>query len=140
MPSRTRVPEEVRIELPTDGDWILVKKYLTWGEARDSEVRLFKAGFKPGELQIDPAQVGATLVLAYLLDWSVTDADGNPIVIRRKGDDVILAALRALDRDKGNEIITAVTQHDAAMTAAIEAEKKGPAGETASSPISASVA
>jgi hypothetical protein len=140
MPSRTRVPEEVRIELPTDGDWILVKKYLTWGEARDSEVRLFKAGVKPGELRVDPAQIGATLVVAYLLDWSLTDADGNPILVRRKGEEAILAALRALDQDKGNEIIAAVTKHDAAMTAAIEAEKKDPAGATASSAISASVA
>lgn len=139
MPSRTKVPEEVRIELPTDGDWILVKKYLTWGEARDSEVRLFKAT-TPGKLEVDTAQVGATLVVAYLLDWSLTDADGNPIQVRRKGEDAILAALRGLDRHKGNEVIEAVTKHEAAMTAAIEAEKKDPSGETASSPHSASVA
>jgi hypothetical protein len=139
MPSRARAPEEVRIPLPTDDDWILVKKYLTWGEKRDAEVRLFKSGVKPGTLDVDPKQIGATLVVAYLLDWSMLDAAGNPIVVRRKGEVEILAALSALDDYKGREVIDAVEKHEAAMSAAIEAEKKDPGGATASSPISASV-
>jgi hypothetical protein len=139
MPSRIRPPQERKIDLPTDEDWILVKQHLTWGEVRDSEVRLFKT-LTPGHAELDPAQVGVTLAIAYLLDWSLLDAAGNPIVIRRQSPEVLASALRSLDGDKGAEIMEAITAHHTAMQAAHEAEKKGPAGATASPAISASVA
>ena len=133
MASRTKQPEETRIELPTDGDWILVKKNLTWGEARDAEVRLLRSSSNGGgRLEMDPAQVGATLVVAYLLDWSLLDADGATIPVRRQSAETVLAALRALDRDKGNEIIDAIVKHEATEAQALAALKKTRNGDATS--------
>ena len=122
MASKTRAPEEVRIDLPTDEDWIVVKRSLTWGESRDAEVRLYAV--QGGRMTLNPSQIGATLVAAYLLDWSIQDSEGRTIPVRRQPAEVIEAALRSLDRDKGNEVIEAITKHDNEVLLELEAQKK----------------
>lgn len=124
MASRMRRPEDVRLTLPSDEDWILVKKHLTAGEHRRAQVRVIKS-LSPGEkMELDPEQVGLTLVLAYMLDWSILDAEGRPIIIRDQSEDKLRAALTDLDPEKFAEIVDAVTAHDAAMVTERAQEKK----------------
>lgn len=119
MPPGIRKPETDKIELPR-GDWILVKKYLTAGEMRANFARLMV----PDGSRVDPLRVGVAKVVTYLLDWSITDADDKPLVIRDQPDDVLLATLDLLDADCYEEVKDAVDAHEAAMQRAREAEKK----------------
>jgi len=139
MGSRYRKPEEHRITL-SDGDWLLVRKHLTAGDEREAYARLLKAGsIAPGaQPQIDPEHLGIAQVAAYLLDWSITDADDQPIRVRDQPYEFIAAALKDQTPDSLKEIIAAIQDHETAMTAAREAEKKTRAGATAPDPTSTS--
>jgi hypothetical protein len=92
---------------------------------------------------LDAALVGGQTnqVIQYLLDWSISDAEGKPIKIQNsKGEpdvDKIRQALNELDPEDVKVLADAISAHDAAMAALREAEKNSPAGETASSAISA---
>jgi hypothetical protein len=141
MGSRYRKQESTRLMLE-GGDWLLVRKHLTAGEARHADAKLFRAhtvkgGEKP---EIDLEQIGVTEAVAYLLDWSITDADDHPIVIRDQSPDFIESALLAQTPESLNEIIAAIKRHDVAMIAERAQEKKVPAGEPAPDPTSTSVA
>jgi hypothetical protein len=122
---RYRAQEEHRIEL-TGGDWLLVRKYLTAGEERASQAKLIKGGaVKAGEKpEIDYEQVGVAQAATYLLDWSLLDAKGKPIVIRDQPYDFILAALRDQTPESCREIVEAIQAHEAAMIAERDLEKK----------------
>lgn len=140
MGSRYRKQEQMRLELSA-GDWLLVRKHLTAGEARDSFAKTIKAGFKFGQKpEVDTDHVGIALAVAYLLDWSITDADDKPVVIRDQSYDFVASALRNQTMESLQEIINAVEAHDAAMLAERELEKKGPDGVSGRSPTSISVA
>jgi len=139
MPSRMRRPEEVRLPFNVD-DWLIVKKHLTTGEGRQVFARMIKRQVAGQRAEIDPTMSGISLIAEYLLDWSILDADGNPVVIRNSSIDVKLAALNELPPEVYNAIDEAVSAHVQAMDAAVEAEKNGQAGATASSAISVSVA
>jgi hypothetical protein len=134
MSSRMRRPETVTLHI-TRGDWLLVKKHLTAGEQRQMFKRMLTA--KDGTA-VEPISVGLSKMVAYLLDWSITDADDKPVVIRDQPDEVIASALDNLDVDSFREIRQAIEAHDEAMDAAREAEKNDQAGESTSSPISSS--
>jgi hypothetical protein len=114
-------PETTKLDL-SDGDWLLVKRRLTHGEHRAAYARMYV--WKDGELRADPLHTGIAMVVAYLLDWSLTDEAGKPVVIRDQSADVVDATLRALDHDSFVEIKTAVDAHEEAMLAEREAEKK----------------
>ena len=139
MPSRMRRPEDVRIPL-NDDDWIIIKKYLTIGEQRAAFARMIKRQLSGERPEINPLMSGISRVAEYLLDWSILDADGAPVVIRNCSIDVKLAALNDLSPEKYQEIDSAIDRHIEAMTAAVEAEKNARAGETASPATSVSVA
>src|SRR5687768_15086196 len=100
MASRRRRPETATLHL-SRGDWLLVKKHLTAGEQRAIFKRMML--FADGTPQIDPVQVGLSKVIGYLIDWSITDADDRPAVIRDQPEDVVAAALDALDTDSYTE-------------------------------------
>jgi len=123
MPSRMRRPEDLRLPLSGD-DWILVKKHLTWGEKRDYEVRMMKRVTQGTGVELEPAQLGIALAVAYLLDWSYTDTEGRPVVIRDVGDDVKTAAIRSGEPEYMDEVIAAIIGHDGAMRELRETEKK----------------
>ena len=127
-----RHPETVRIDLP-NGGWILVKKYLTAGEARRLFRRMMRNGDTPTE--IDPLNVGVSKCVVYLVDWSVTDADGNPVVIRGQSEEYIGAALDNMDHEAFGLILRAVEEHEEAMERARAEEKKVLNGEPPSNPI-----
>jgi len=141
MGSRYRKPEEMRLEL-SGGDWLLVRKHLTAGEERDAEIRVIKAGtFKGGEKpELDLEHLGIAQAVAYLLDWSITDADDRPIRIRGQAYAFVAAALRDQTPESLREILDAIQAHDTAMRAERDFQKKDPAGANAPSPTSTSAA
>lgn len=134
MSSRMRRPDTALLNI-SRGDWLLVRKHLTAGEHR----AMCRSWMKPGVTnsdQIDPINVGWGKIVAYLLDWSFTDADDKPIVIRDKSPKEIGAAIDNLPPDDFKEVLDAIEAHDDAMQAERAAEKNAQAGESASSPIS----
>jgi len=137
MGSRFRKPEEIRLEL-SGGDWLLVRKHLTAGEEREAYVRLIKDGGNPGD--IDIRKMGIAEVSAYLIDWNLTDADDKPIRVRDADFAFVFAALSAMDPESLVEIVAAISDHDKAMKAAREAQKKILTGDPVPSPTSISVA
>ena len=120
MSSRMRKPETTLLQI-TQGDWLLVKKRLTAGETRQMFARMCVAA---GGMRIAPAEAGFSKLVAYLLDWSITDADDKPVVIQDQGADVLAAALDNLDADSFKEILNAVEEHIEAIEKSDAEEKK----------------
>jgi hypothetical protein len=71
------------------------------------------------------------MVLAYLLDWSLTDEDGVHVEIRDKPREEVRSILRQLDPLDFQEIRVAVETHVAAQDQLREAEKNGQGGGSA---------
>jgi hypothetical protein len=139
MRSRVVIPETRRLSI-SDGDWILVRKRLTHGETQEAFKRRYLSGVD-GRLHVDPVQIGHAQILAYLVDWSLTDPDGAVIPIKGQGADLVEGALNSFDDDTVAEILAAIRQHEVDMYTARETEKKTiPTGVNASSPISISPA
>jgi len=139
MGARYRKQEEYRLEL-ADGDWLLVRKHLTAGEERDAQSKLIMTGsFTAGERpKIDPRELGIAQAVVYLIDWSITDADDQPIRIRDQNYQFVAAALRNQTPESLREILEAIQAHDVAMTEERDHQKKVRAGAIAPSPISTS--
>jgi hypothetical protein len=114
-------PEPVRLELG-EGVWILIKKELTAGDRRKAFGAMIKRMNMGEPTEIDPEQVQVSNVVAYLLDWNVTDVNGNPIVIRGASREVVTAALDNMTSEGYDAIAEAITNH----IAALEAQKKIP--------------
>ena len=123
----------------SQGDAIVVKRYLTAGESRE----MWRASMKPATpgapIELDPIAASEALVLAYLLDWTFADADGRPIVIADQSPATVRAALAAIDSDAYLEVQKAIQDHQAATAAALEAEKKTASGAPSPDRILASV-
>lgn len=130
MSSRIRRPETVRLEI-SRGDWLIVKKHLTAGETRRVYRNMVRRGVD-GKDEVDPVKVGSSRMSIYLVDWSITDADDQPVVIRGQSDDMIASVLDMLDMDSFAEIRDAIDQHDTAMAIEREEEKKRRDGESKS--------
>jgi hypothetical protein len=126
MSIRIRRPATDRLEL-TAGDYLIVKQDLTAGEYRQmmgaSIKPVMTAGGTP-TLELDPIAAGVAMVVAYLLEWSFTDADGRPIAIADQPSAVVRAALDHIDSEAYMEVQKAIQQHVADRTAALAEEKK----------------
>jgi len=145
MATRIRRPETVTIAI-SGGDSIVVKKFLTAGEFRElirCATRPIKLNAESAarnmEFEIDPSESGLATVLAYLLDWTFTDFDGRPIVIRGEPRDVVRAILDSLDAGSYMEIQSAIQAHDETMRLFLAAEKKMTFGSKQPDPILQSV-
>jgi len=147
MGSRVRRPEIDTIPI-SRGDSITVKKFLTAGEFRElvraatKPVRLDAATAASGKdlaFEIDPTESGVATVMAYLLDWTFTDFDGRPVVIRDQPPAVVRAALDAIDAESYMEVQRAIQEHDQSMRAFVASEKKMMSGATTPAPILQSV-
>ena len=130
MASRVRRPDTDILPI-SGGDTLTVKRFLTAAEFRE----LIKASTKPVRvggggpatdiaLEVDPTESGLAIILAYLLDWTFTDFDGRPLVIRDRPREVVRAALDIIDGDSYLEVQRAIQDHDTAMRAYIAEEKK----------------
>lgn len=131
--NRVRQPESVQLSI-SEGDWILVKKHLTAGEQRRIYARMYRS-LGTGVVEVDPVQTGLSLIVEYLLDWSLTHA-----VVREQAAEAVIQALDALPPEDFDEIKVAVEAHDEAMRQLRAQEKKLRNGATALSAISTSAA
>jgi hypothetical protein len=112
------------------GDTITVKRFLTAGEFRTlmraatKPVRFDPATAAAGQdlmLEIDPTESGIGTVLAYLLDWTFTDFNGSPLVIRDQPPAVVRGLLDAIDAQSYMEVQRAIQAHDTTMRAYVAA-------------------
>src|SRR4249919_3700993 len=128
MSIRVRRPATERLEL-TEGDYLIVKQDLNAGEYRDlmrasaKPVMVTGAGGPPS-FEIDPVAAGVAMVVAYLLDWSFTDADGRKIPIADQPAAVVKAALDHIDSDAYMEVQKAIQDHQTARATLLAEEKK----------------
>lgn len=129
MPSWFIRPDTRRLAL-SDEQWIIVKARLNTGEYRAHMRRASVVG-ADGLRRIDSLAHGMSLVVAYLLDWSLPDT-----TIRDIGDVALTAALDNLAPHRFGEIKQAIEDHEAAIEAERVAEKNVPAGEMNGSVIS----
>jgi hypothetical protein len=122
---RVVVPETVRLTI-SEGDWLDVKKRLTYGERKKASASLVREVRADGRVTPEFEMVGLAQVMAYLVDWSLVDAKGKQIPIDT--DDRKLAALRSMDEATVEEIEQAIEKHAEAMDAEASDSKKTNAG------------
>jgi hypothetical protein len=135
MPSRFVRPETVTLPI-SNGDSIVVKKRLTNGERRAMFARMYHNGVAP--LRIDTLQTGLALVLAYLLDWSLTDENGSKVPIAGLSGEDLAAVVDSLGPDDFSEIKDAIEAHVAVEEIAEEKKRVAASGATASAATSPS--
>ena len=124
-PKRARFASGAAVKLPlTDGDWVLVRAELTYGQQR----RLSAAGLSgvpdalvqqgQGEaLSLDLAAYDLERLCTWLMDWSFRDDDGDHVAVSRQ-------TVEALHPDTAAEINAALDAH----VEALEAKKAPPVG------------
>ena len=149
MALQVRRPDDIVLQL-SDGEWILVKKWLTAGESHQVFARMVKtlkqgqpddAGKPTADMNFDIAQMGGmSKAVAYLLDWSAKDPEGKPIVIRDRSAREVETALNSLPPEAFKEISEAIDAHEKRMEQELAALKNAPATGKESSAPSPSVA
>lgn len=129
------VPETKRLALP-GGQFIDVKKRLTYGEDRAAHAAIIKEMRQDGRITPDMEMIELAQVAAYLVDWSLADGSGTPVEIDTEAKKI--AALQALAPEKFALIKEAIDAHVDAAEKARSAEKNGQAGGNTSSTTSPS--
>lgn len=133
--SRFVKPETTTLKI-SQGDTLTVKRRLNSGEQRAMMARMSIAGVD-GQMRVNGMQVGLSMVLSYLVDWSICD-DGKHVDILGKSTEELSSIIDALDLDSFKEIREAIEAHDDAVRTSREQEKNGQGGVTGSSAISPS--
>ena len=116
-----------------NGDTLIVKVRLNTGETRALRAAILNGD--PTQTQADRAAYA--VVLAYLLDWTISD-NGRPVVIRDLPADGLRAVLDSLDYESFTEIAVAIHDHVQRQKELRDEEKKTANSATPSSPISPS--
>jgi hypothetical protein len=122
------VRPETRVLKISNGDTLTVKKRLNHGEQQAAFARMYVATLE-GSLKVNPLETGMAMVVAYLVDWTLTDEAGTIVAIRGKSVDEVEAAVNALDPDDFTEIKTAIEAHEQDMLTERLAAKKTSDGE-----------
>jgi hypothetical protein len=123
-PRRDRFASGAAVKLAlSDGDWILVRKELTYGQQR----RLATAGLEglppslavdeTQKLRVDWAEMDFERLAVWIMEWSLVDGDGDPVPISRE-------AIERLHPDTATEIQTVLRTY----LEAEEAKKKSAPG------------
>lgn len=120
-----------------NGDTITIKTRLSAGEQHDAYARMYLTG-ADGKLHANPLQSGRAMMTAYLVDWNLTDDDGQPVPIRGLSVEDVDSVLRLLDPDSFAEIKAAIEGHEVRMAAARADEKKTASGSRGADPTSRS--
>jgi hypothetical protein len=111
----------VRLSL-SDGDWLDVKRELNAGETRNVQIRLMAGPIVAGDkMTYDPAKVGLTQALEYIVAWSFVDTSGQIAEISE-------TTLKLLDHESLREVLAAVSTHDAEQDARRETDRKNRSG------------
>lgn len=118
-------PKIVRVPL-SDGDFIDIKSELTAGEEREAYAYMCKSLVAGTPPQLDPERVELASLRAYIVGWSFTDTEGQPVAV---SEDSMLS----IDADTFAEIYFAIVGHEKALAA-----KKKIATGNGSAPPSAS--
>jgi hypothetical protein len=124
--SRFVRPQTKTITL-ANGDQLIVRERLTAGEARAQFARMYVSN-GDGGWHRNPTMLGLGPILAYLLDWTLTDDAGSRVEIRDLSPADLLQVIDSLDTESLNEIRTAIEAHEAAMTTERDQEKKTAGG------------
>lgn len=136
--SRFVRPDETILPI-SEGQAITVKRQLNSGEQRAMFARMYLTGLD-GSFHVNPLSTGLNMIVAYLIDWTITDDDGKVVKIRGLGPDDLIKVLDNLSPDDFSEIKDAIEKHDAAMRAQRDAEKNARDGEMKSPATSPSAA
>jgi hypothetical protein len=123
-------PKTERLSL-SEGQWLLVKQRLTTGEYRAHLKRSSRVD-DHGVRHVDLLEHSLSLVIAYLVDWSLEAP------IRGESEADVIAALDTLVPERFAEIKAAIEAHETAMAVAREQEKNATAGEKNAAAISPS--
>lgn len=115
-----------------------MKRRLTAGEQRHAFARIVKRMSVGERTELDPEAMGLNKIVAYLLDWSLRDEDGELVVIRDQSVAILEATLLSMDPDSFREIYEAITAHEDREQTVLENEKKTRDGASRLSVISGS--
>jgi hypothetical protein len=119
-------PETVRLSL-SDGEFVDIKKELNAGEQRRVFAGLVKHMGAGETIELAPEQVGLTKLLAYLIGWSLVDANEKPVPVNE-------GAINALDSETYAELVAAIDAHEEAVEKARAMRKNAQNGESRSNP------
>jgi hypothetical protein len=109
VPARTQ-----RVVLP-GGHWVEVKACLNHGEHQEMYEALYVENAE-GQVMKQPFKMAEAVVLAYLVDWSYVDLDGQPLTLRGKSRDERHQILKNFYQDYYLDVKDAVDAHHAAVT------------------------
>lgn len=130
MSTRFVKPDVVRIPV-SEGDWIEIKRELTYGEqqrlAGMALVNVQPGAGGEGALGIDVERHALGKLQLWLTDWSFRDEHDKPVRLTRD-------AIAALNQETAEELLTAIDRH----AEELEREKKAKTGAGASAATSAS--
>jgi len=139
MEKRSRFTRsDVTVLKLANGDTLSVRRRLTAGEQRAMFARMYHT--VNGSLKVNTLQVRMATCVAYLLDWNLTDDDGQLVEIRGMAPDDLAVVLDSLTPEDFMEVSTAIDTHSEAMDAARTAEKKTEPGVAVSNSTSDSPA
>jgi hypothetical protein len=125
------IPRIVRVAL-ADDRWIELRERLNHGEYTAFYRSLYVE--RAGDLQRDPLNWGDKVVVAYLLDWNITDDAGRILPLRGLGPDDVQSMLNTLDQDVFLEVKEAVETHANAIERARAEKKRRRTSDDGSSP------
>ena len=111
-------------ELPLSrGRTITIREELNHGEHVAMLARMYRER-DDGKTAIDPLKTGDAVIVAYLVDWNLTDASGRRLEIRGLPPDDVQAVLNNLKQPLVVEIKEAIEAHEEAQRLADDALKK----------------
>jgi hypothetical protein len=124
------------VTLPLAYGWtVTVWAELTHGQHTDMQIRMFRDGGN-GEIVRDLTKITDAAVMAYLVDWTLTDAQGQRIEIRGLKPDALQDVLRNLRQFAAGEVKQAIEAHHERQQAALADLKKTASTETPSATTS----
>jgi hypothetical protein len=114
-------PETVNLTLE-GGDRLTVRKRLSAGQQRARLATCYITG-PDGQARPDVFAMGRATILAFLVDWTVTD-EGEPVPIRGLSIDELGAVIDNLEGPDFREVREAIEAHERRENEARELEKK----------------
>jgi hypothetical protein len=111
-------------ELPLSrGRTITIRDELNHGETVAMRARMYRER-ADGQTVINPLQISDAIVVAYLVDWTLTDAAGRRLELRGLAPDDVQAVLNNLKEPVVAEIRDAIDAHVERQRAADDELKK----------------
>jgi hypothetical protein len=127
-----------RVLTLANGDQLIVKTQLSYGEQQAAFARMYLPSSN-GSMRVNPLLTGMGTVVAYLVDWTVTDDSGEVVPIRGLDAEAVTDVLNLLDPESFAEIRAAIQAHETAMAQARREKKVATTTAPTSEAISTSV-